>query len=68
MTVGGGVLERWRAEKTAAYLASAAAAAETDPRNAALFKTMAGAAEKQAGILAKDLGARRISLRRSARA
>jgi hypothetical protein len=56
MTVGGGTLERWRSEKTAAYLASAAAAAEIDPRNAALFKNMAAGAEKQAGILAKDLG------------
>jgi hypothetical protein len=56
MTVGGGTLERWRSEKTAAYLGSAAAAAEIDPRNAALFKNMAAGAEKQAGILAKDLG------------
>jgi vacuolar iron transporter family protein len=55
MTVGGATLERWRAEKTAAYLASAGAAAESDPANAALFRKMAGAAEKQAGILAKDL-------------
>ena len=59
MTVGGGTLERWRSEKTAAYLASAVAAAESDPANAALFGKMAGAAEKQAGILARDLGARR---------
>ena len=56
MTVGGGTLERWRSEKTAAYLATAVAAAESDPGNAALFRNMAGAAEKQAGILAKDLG------------
>ena len=68
MTVGGGTLERWRSEKTAAYLASAAAAAETDPRNAALFKNMAAAAEKQAGILAKDLGGTPDFTRRSARA
>ena len=34
----------------------AVAAAESDPGNAALFRNMAGAAEKQAGILAKDLG------------
>jgi len=56
MTVGGGTLERWRSEKTAAYLATAVAAAESDPGNAKLFRNMAGAAEKQAGILAKDLG------------
>ena len=56
MTVGGGTLERWRSEKTAAYLACAVAAAEPDPGNAALFRKMAEAAEKQAGILAKDLG------------
>jgi len=29
MTVGGGTLERWRSEKTAAYLATAVAAAES---------------------------------------
>jgi len=51
-----GTLERWRSEKTAAYLATAVAAAESDPGNAALFRNMADAAEKQAGILAKDLG------------
>ena len=56
MTVGGGTLERWWAEKTAAYLDSAVAAAESNPANAELFGKMAGAAEKQAGILAKDLG------------
>ena len=56
MTAAGGTLERWRSEKTAAYLASAVAAAESDPRNAELFREMAAAAEKQAGILARDLG------------
>lgn len=49
-------LERWRAEKNAAYLSSAVARAEADPKNAALFRQMAEAAETQAGILAKDLG------------
>jgi len=49
-------LDRWRSEKTAAYLSSAVAAAEPDPAKAALFKEMAAAAEEQAGILAKDLG------------
>ncbi len=48
-------LERWRAEKTAAYLSSAVVRAERDPAKAALFRQMAGAAEEQAGILAKEL-------------
>jgi vacuolar iron transporter family protein len=48
-------LERWRSEKTAAYLSSAVADAERDPAKAALFREMAEAAETQAGILAKDL-------------
>ena len=46
-------LERWRSEKTAAYLSGAVAGAERDPAKAALFREMAGAAETQAGILAK---------------
>ena len=49
-------LERWRSEKTAAFLSSAVAAAEPDPAKAALFKQMGEAAEEQAGILATDLG------------
>jgi vacuolar iron transporter family protein len=48
-------LERWRSEKTAAYLSSAVAAAEPEPKRAALFRQMADAAEQQAGILAKEL-------------
>lgn len=48
-------LERWRSEKTAAYLSGAVAAAESDPTKAKLFRQMADAAETQAGILAKDL-------------
>ena len=48
-------LERWRSEKTAAYLSKAVAAAEPNPTRAKLFGDMAAAAEKQAGILAKDL-------------
>jgi hypothetical protein len=51
-----GSLERWRAEKTAAYLSRAVARRERDPAKAALFQKMAEAAEQQAGILAKDLG------------
>jgi hypothetical protein len=49
------VLERWRSEKTASFLSSAVAAAETDKKRAKLFKQMARAAEEQAGILAKSL-------------
>ena len=48
-------LERWRSEKTAAYLSGAVAAAERDPANAKLFGEMAEAAEQQAAILAKEL-------------
>jgi VIT1/CCC1 family predicted Fe2+/Mn2+ transporter len=48
-------LERWRSEKTAAYLSSAVADAERDPAKAKLFREMAQAAESQAGILAKEL-------------
>jgi VIT1/CCC1 family predicted Fe2+/Mn2+ transporter len=50
-------LERWRSEKTAAYLSAAVAEAEPDPARAALFRQMAGAAEEQAGILSKALSA-----------
>jgi len=49
-------LERWRSEKTVAFLSSAVAAAEPDQAKASLFKGMAAAAEEQAGILAQDLG------------
>jgi vacuolar iron transporter family protein len=49
-------LQRWRSEKTAAYLSTAVAAAERDPVKAVLFRQMAEAAEEQAGILAQDLG------------
>jgi vacuolar iron transporter family protein len=48
-------LTRWRSEKTAAYLSTAVAEAERDPRRAKLFRDMAASAEEQAGILAKDL-------------
>ena len=50
-------LARWRSEKTAAYLSSAVAASEPDPKRAALFRQMADAAEEQAGILTEDLPA-----------
>jgi VIT1/CCC1 family predicted Fe2+/Mn2+ transporter len=48
-------LERWRSEKTAAYLSGAVADNEPDPARAKLFRQMAQAAESQAAILAKDL-------------
>ena len=48
-------LTRWRSEKTAAFLSDAVAAVERDPTRAKLFRDMAASAEKQAGILAKDL-------------
>ena len=48
-------LDRWRAEKTAAYLSAAVAAAERDLKKADLFRSMASSAEDQAAILAKDL-------------
>jgi hypothetical protein len=54
-------LERWRSEKTAAFLSSAVAAAEPDQAKASLFKDMAAAAEEQAGT-------RRSSRRHSAHA
>ncbi|HXG78016.1 MAG TPA: VIT1/CCC1 transporter family protein [Methyloceanibacter sp.] len=49
------LVERWRSEKAAAYLSGAAAAAESDPAIAKLFRRMADAAEEQAAILAKGL-------------
>ena len=48
-------IDRWRAEKTAAFLSNAVASAEPDPANGALFRKMAEAAEQQAAILARDL-------------
>jgi hypothetical protein len=48
--------ERWRSEKTVAYLSGGVAAAEREPIRAKLFRDMAGSAEEQAAILAKALG------------
>lgn len=48
-------MERWRSEKTAAFLSCAVADVEPDPERAKLFREMAEAAEEQAAILAKDL-------------
>lgn len=50
-------LERWTEEKTAAWLATAIAAVESDPRKKHLFAALAKAAEEQAAILAKDFPA-----------
>jgi VIT1/CCC1 family predicted Fe2+/Mn2+ transporter len=50
------LLERWRSEKTAAYLSRVVAEAESDPKRQALFRGMADAAEMQAAILAHGLG------------
>ncbi len=41
-----GTLERWQSEKTAAYLSSAVARRERDPKKAALFRQMAEAADE----------------------
>ena len=49
------MLQRWEAEKTAAYLSNAVAANEPVPKRAKLFGKMAKAAEAQAATLAKEL-------------
>ncbi|WP_112662645.1 VIT1/CCC1 transporter family protein [Microvirga flavescens] len=49
-------LGRWHSEKTAAYLSAAVAEAEPDPQKAVLFRQMADAADRQAALLASDLG------------
>jgi uncharacterized membrane protein len=49
-------LDRWRSEKTAAFLSAAVGAAEPDVAKAALFRQMAAAAEEQAAILARCYG------------
>lgn len=51
------IAARWRSERTAAYLSAAVAAAEPDPKIAALFADMAKAADTQAGLLAHTMGA-----------
>ena len=49
------LLDRWRAQKTAAYLSRAVAEVERDPAKQALFRAMADAADAQAVILARAL-------------
>lgn len=47
--------DRWLDEARSAWLYRALAAAEPDPRQRALFEKLAGTADEQAGILAKDV-------------
>ena len=47
--------ERWRCEKTAAYLSRAVAMAEPSAEGKKLFAAMADAAEDQAAIIAKEM-------------
>ncbi len=47
-------LDRWRAEKTAAFLSAAVATAEPSPAGKKLFTGMAKAAQEQAAIIAGD--------------
>ncbi|NOT41909.1 MAG: hypothetical protein HOP13_15625 [Alphaproteobacteria bacterium] len=49
--------DRWRTEKESAWLYEIVAAVEGDPAKSKLFRELAVAAERQAGILAGDLGA-----------
>jgi VIT1/CCC1 family predicted Fe2+/Mn2+ transporter len=50
-------LERWRSEKTAAFLSRSVANAEKSPHGKKLFKDMAEAAEEQADIIAREIEA-----------
>src|SRR5215470_15274716 len=47
---------RWRAEKESAWLYEVVASHESDARKAKAFRALGEAAEKQAAILAGDLG------------
>ena len=48
-------LERWRDEKTAAFVTGAVARAEKDPMKKRLFEILAAESEAQAAIIARDL-------------
>jgi VIT1/CCC1 family predicted Fe2+/Mn2+ transporter len=48
-------IERWREEIASAWLYGEVAAAESDPRKSQLFRDLAVAAERQAGIIAQSL-------------
>lgn len=52
-----GACARWREEMTAAWIYRVLAAAERDPVKADLFRRLTGAAEHQAGIIARGMGA-----------
>lgn len=47
--------DRWREEKTAAFLTRAVAAAEKDPQRKKLFQKLAAESDEQAGIIARNL-------------
>ncbi len=49
-------LDSWQSEKTAAFLSRVAARSEPDPVRKAMFRTLAEMAERQATIVARDLG------------
>ena len=48
-------LERWQEEKASSWVYRVVAEAEPDPRRAALFVSLAGAADHQADIIARDI-------------
>lgn len=50
------ILERWKAETSSAWLYRAVGDTEADPKRKQLFHDLAEAADRQAGILAADLG------------
>jgi VIT1/CCC1 family predicted Fe2+/Mn2+ transporter len=58
---------RWRAEMTAAFLARAVAARESDSKFRALFQALAAEGEEQAAIIAKTAGLGAPRFRPSAR-
>lgn len=49
-------LDRWRDEKTAAYLTAIVAQREADPAKRALFAALAQESEEQAALIAKAIG------------
>ena len=56
MTDKNHIIEQWHDEANAAWLYKAVQAAEPDPRFKQMFNELAAAAERQAGIFARDLG------------
>ena len=55
--------ERWRAETASAWLYKRVAHAESDARTSQLFRDLAIAAERQAGIVANSMDARQAEFR-----